>query len=141
MYYWILRCGRFECNWGQLLSCLFWRTGDWYIAIKFAWVGEWCWTESHVKLKWERGAKEHCFCVCFCCWCDSVVNHFIIRLWLFLWRHLPRISFCSIANIILQLEAFLCSFQKLRNWLSVCEKFFAGTINCLSLGCCIFNDC
>jgi len=99
------------------------------------------WKSESYHFEMGKGAKKHCFNVCFSCWCDSVFNHFIILCSYFLQRHLPRISFCLVANIVWQLEAFLCSFKKLRNWLSMCEKFFAGTVNCLSLGCCIFNDC
>lgn len=142
VYYWMLRYVSFGCVQDSCYHIwLCWRTGNWYIALKFAQVGEWCGRVSHINLKWERKLKKRCFNVCFSCWCDSIFNHFIIFCRYFLQRHLPRISFCLVANIVWQLEAFLCGFQKLRNWLSMCEKFFAGTVNCFSLGCFIFNDC
>lgn len=99
------------------------------------------WKRESFQFEMGKRAKSHCFNVCFSCWCDSIFYHIIILCSYFLQRHLPRIRFRLVANIVRQLEAFSCSFQKLRNWLSMCEKFFAGAVNCLSLGCCIFNDC
>lgn len=142
VYYWNAEICEIWLHPGQLLSYLS-VLKDWKLVycLKVCTGGRITWKNESYQFEMGKGTKKHCFNVCFSCWCDSIFNHFIILGSYFLQRHLPRISFCLVANIVWQLEAFLCSFPKLRNGLSMCEKFFAGTVNCLSLGCCIFNDC
>lgn len=65
------------------------------------------WKSESYKFEIGMKAKKDWFSVCFYPWCDSVFNHFIILCSYFLQRHLPRISFCLVANTIWQLEAFL----------------------------------
>lgn len=142
VYYWMLRYVRFVCVQDSFYHIwLCWRTGNWYIASRFAQVGEWCGRVSHINLKWERKLKSIVLMFVFPVGVTPFLTTLLFSVHIFCKDICQGLVFVWLQILYGSWKPFLSGFQKLRNWLSMCEKFFAGTVNCLSLGCFIFNDC